>query len=453
MLFWIHGGFLQFGTANSLNPVALLSQTTFRAIIVAPAYRLNVFGFLASRELAAEASSSASSSTTSNSNFGFHDQRLALEWTATHISAFGGDPKQLTLAGHSAGAHSAFHQLSHDLYLPEPKRLIKRVLLLSNGAGMQPKTLQELQPQFDALLSHLSIPLHLSGTDKLARLRSLSPRTILQAAEQLDLHEFRACTDTSAFTSFVHKSLFTDIDSGAYAKRLLASGVQVVIGEVADEHFVYATWRPPKQNTLQAVRERLYADYHIGAVDALLDRVYCPDGRLPRSTAFGGAKDDKRCKDWKEVFGRVYADLQVHALERGWIESLARHGAGGNVRRFRIEWRAKCVGRAGVPQKWGVTHGTDVNGVWFFGNGVGGGLDEEERGVVKEFAGPVWEWICGRGWGGCEAWAGMCGEGVRALKPDGTKSVWKDTMWKDGLEVWDVGRRAVREEHKKEGKL
>lgn len=419
-----------------------------------PAYRLNLFGFLASRELVAESSSSTSSSsnTISNSNFGFHDQRLALEWTAKHISAFNGNPAQLTLPGHSAGAHSAFHQLSHDLYLPESQRLIHRVLLLSNGAGMQPKTIQELQPQFEALLTRLSIPLHLSNAEKLERLRSIPAKLLLEAAEHLDLHEFRACTDLSN-RSFVNKHLFSDIDSGVYAQRLLASGVEVIVGEVADEHFVYATWRSPKQNTLQAVRERLYADYHIGAVDTLLDRVYCPDGRLPDLQHFGGQRGTK-CKDWKEVFGRIYADLQVHALERGWIDSLVRHGAGERVRRYRIEWRAECVGRAGVPKEWGVTHGTDVSGIWYFGGGVGGGLKREEEDVVQGFAEPVWQWICGRGWGEREDWAGSSDVGVvRLLSKDGETGVWRDEMWQQGLRVWDVGRKAVREEHKKEAKL
>ncbi|KAF5552221.1 hypothetical protein FNAPI_7136 [Fusarium napiforme] len=57
--FYIHGGFLQVGTSNTEpeDLVSLLSESAFRAIMVLPSYRLNVFGFLASTELAAEASS------------------------------------------------------------------------------------------------------------------------------------------------------------------------------------------------------------------------------------------------------------------------------------------------------------------------------------------------------------------------------------------------------------
>lgn len=36
-------------------------------------------------------------------NYGFWDQRLALEWTYKNISYFGGDASNITVAGYSAG--------------------------------------------------------------------------------------------------------------------------------------------------------------------------------------------------------------------------------------------------------------------------------------------------------------------------------------------------------------
>lgn len=99
--FFIHGGFLQWGNANqpitALTP--LLSETDFKCMVVMPAYRVNVFGFVASRELEAEASKNGESV----GNMGFWDQRTALEWTAKHIDSFGGDANNITVGGYSAG--------------------------------------------------------------------------------------------------------------------------------------------------------------------------------------------------------------------------------------------------------------------------------------------------------------------------------------------------------------
>lgn len=328
---------------------------------------------------------------------------------------------------------------------------------------MQPKSLRECQVQFDALLTALGIPLSLSASEKLERLRAMPARDLVEAAASLDLHEFRACSGASdGDGSFVRSSLFADIDSGAFARQLREAGVQIIIGEVSDEHWVYAGWRPPKAETLQAVKERLYADYERAAVNAVVREVYCPgptsfvdrsgkeegkigSGQEPQLPTIQGVK----CQSWREAFGRIYADLQVHALSRGFIAALSRHGAPDLVRRYRIEWRASCVERAGVPKKFGVTHGTDMTSVWFFGNGVSGGLSADEKDVVRRFAGPLWEWMCGRGWGSEEAWGAKGVREARILKGDGTTGAWTDGMWDEGVRVRDVARKAVREERGK----
>lgn len=90
---------------------SLLGETAFEAIIVSPAYRLNLFGFLASRELQAEAEKSGEVA----GNMGFWDQRIALEWTARNIGYFGGDAKNITIGGYSAGMITTLHSVDNPL--------------------------------------------------------------------------------------------------------------------------------------------------------------------------------------------------------------------------------------------------------------------------------------------------------------------------------------------------
>lgn len=132
VFFFIHGGWLQHGTPNSVNPSQLLAETGCKAIIVTPAYRLNVLGFLASEELGGLGKEGI------DPNCGFRDQRLALEWTWRWISYFGGDPSQVTVGGYSAGMSSSSlsHQTTHPA-CPAP--------------SVQCPYLSALQPQTPAL--------------------------------------------------------------------------------------------------------------------------------------------------------------------------------------------------------------------------------------------------------------------------------------------------------------
>lgn len=91
---------MQFGSPNDFNMAGLLSETDFKAIVVMPAYRLNIFGFLYSAELEED----PTSGNETVGNYGFWDQRLALEWVRDSIHFFKGDSQSITVAGYSAGS-------------------------------------------------------------------------------------------------------------------------------------------------------------------------------------------------------------------------------------------------------------------------------------------------------------------------------------------------------------
>jgi para-nitrobenzyl esterase len=102
VLMWVHGGGFAEGSGSlpSFNGEALAAKGL---VVVTINYRLNVFGFLAHSELTAESVSGSSG------NYGLLDQMAALQWIQKNIAAFGGDPKQVTIAGQSAGSASVHY--------------------------------------------------------------------------------------------------------------------------------------------------------------------------------------------------------------------------------------------------------------------------------------------------------------------------------------------------------
>jgi carboxylesterase type B len=386
---------LQFGSPNGLDLRALLSESSTKCIVVAPAYRLNVLGFFASKDL------------TNDANLGFLDQRMALQWTYENISYFGGNASNITIGGYSAGSHSVFHQLAYDLGLPDEKAVVKRAMMLSNGPGMQPKSMDEAQGQADELLQALGIASHLSPADKLAKLRSLPARMIIEASSKIKLHQFRAVTDDI----FVRHSLLTELSNGVFAQRMKRRNM---IGECSEEHFVYGTWRPPKPG-YDAMLHRLEADYPNAACQVLMSH-YFPERKLP--TIY---------KSWQAAFGHIYADVQIHALCRGMVDALVQHGASHLIHRYRIEWRATCVDDE-LPRQFGVTHGSDM-ALWFWGS-----LTAAEKQIATDaFHTPLSTFLNGED----VDWGTKHGMQVRTLRCDGSVVVEEDTRLEEGLRLWN----------------
>ena len=60
----------------------MIGEANLNCVVVMPAYRVNLFGFLYSAELEEDAATVGET----DGNHGFWDQRLALEWTKENLS-------------------------------------------------------------------------------------------------------------------------------------------------------------------------------------------------------------------------------------------------------------------------------------------------------------------------------------------------------------------------------
>merc|ERR1719312_1822454 len=112
-------------------------------------------------------------------NMGLQDQILALQWIKHNIQYFGGDPKQITLVGESAGAIS-----SHAIQLsPQAHGLISGVILQSGTmliTKKDPETSNEKSLAI-SLAKNLNCPSINTDTAMLNCLQSVKAENILKA--------------------------------------------------------------------------------------------------------------------------------------------------------------------------------------------------------------------------------------------------------------------------------
>jgi para-nitrobenzyl esterase len=122
VIVWIHGGGFNSGAGSC--PIYDGENMAKKGIVfVTVNYRFGIFGFLAHPELSHESRGQASG------NYAFLDQIAALKWVQANISAFGGDPDRVTIAGQSAGASSVNILMAS----PLAKGLFQRVIAESGG--------------------------------------------------------------------------------------------------------------------------------------------------------------------------------------------------------------------------------------------------------------------------------------------------------------------------------
>ncbi|KIX04941.1 uncharacterized protein Z518_05812 [Rhinocladiella mackenziei CBS 650.93] len=417
--FHIHGGWLQIGNAmqqNDHNPFDLLADTTPR-IIVSPTYRLNLFGFLAGEDLASLGEDPAPS------NYGFWDQRCALEWTAKNISLFGGNASNITVGGLSAGANSTFFQLYYDSLLPPGKRLIRRIYLWSNAVAIQPNvtTSAVLTSQFNELCSILNIPSSATAKGKLASLRAVPAQDLISALSKMKMHTFRASTDSA----FIPPTFLSSLHTGSFTTRLAQNGTSVLLGEVSDEKELYKLVNPPSNHA--ALLTQLVNYYPKPVVDALLPLYKIP---APNSTDAAA---------WAEVFSQIVADAQVHASLRGLAHILLNPPAEKGVtslppsrlHRYRISWRAKALDKWYKPEV-GVCHSGDTP-IWW---ATGWGMDytDTDKAVATKFLEPFGRYLHGE-----SAWTNSEESRMRWLDQDGiVRDDVKDALWERGMQIWNA---------------
>ncbi|GKT47515.1 putative ethanolamine kinase [Colletotrichum spaethianum] len=332
---WIHGA--------GMDATELITTGGLNAIVVAIGYRLNIFGFLAGEALLNDSNGEA------GGNFGLWDQRIAAEWVRDNIAYFGGDPQNITLAGRSAGAYSAEAQMLYDFRKTgESSSLYRRIFMDSNAIPAQPKSLPEVQGQFNELCNHFKIDSGVSNGQKLETLRGKSVEELLEAIPHLKNHTFRPVTDDI----FIHSGMIEYLKSKQFADEFKKRGYKILIGEVRNEETLYSTYNPPTEPTLDALRLQI-SNYYAPDVTGRAIKEY----KLPESS---------NLEDWQKTFGSIISDGQVRAPSRALAKALVDNGV--NIRdvwRYHIGYRLSFIDEKVAPISFGVAHAMD-RPIWNF---------------------------------------------------------------------------------------
>jgi para-nitrobenzyl esterase len=188
VMFWIHGGSYAVGSSSEPRHNGDYLPTK-GVVLVTINYRLGVFGFLATGDLARESKGAAG-------NYGLMDMVAALEWVKANIKNFGGDADNVTIFGESAGSDSVC------------------ILMASPAArGLFQKAIGESRALFDDLFPTYSLEereredalwVAELGVKTLAELRALPAAKLLEAASAKGAVRFSPVADGKLFVEPLH---------------------------------------------------------------------------------------------------------------------------------------------------------------------------------------------------------------------------------------------------------
>lgn len=171
VMFWLHGGANEGGSGMSdLYTAGTLAD--HGVIVVTVNYRLGVFGFLAHPELTRESVHHTSG------NYGVMDQMLALKWVIANIRNFGGDARNITVFGQSAGAFD-----TGILMVSSTKGLFQKAIKESAPMDLKMISLKEAESAGEKFAAALEAP---KGAGQIAFLRRIPSGELIS---KLTAHE------------------------------------------------------------------------------------------------------------------------------------------------------------------------------------------------------------------------------------------------------------------------
>jgi para-nitrobenzyl esterase len=248
VMVWIHGGALVTGESNDYDPTKLVEDGV---TVVTINYRLGALGFLAAPALADANGQSG--------DYGLMDQQAALRWVQRNIASFGGDPRNVTIFGESAGGLSVLSQVAS----PAARGLFSKAIAESGSYNPTQTSLASAEAAGQAFAAKAGC-----SDQTAACLRSLPVSTIL------------ANEDTAGYTPNINsevlpQSLETAFATGKFNRVPIINGTNhdewrlfVALSELEGSPVTAANYQPMISSTLDvpaAAAAVIAAEYPLSA--------------------------------------------------------------------------------------------------------------------------------------------------------------------------------------------
>jgi len=279
VMVWIHGGSFMTGSGSqqSYDGARLVQRGV---VLVTINYRMGVFGYMAHPELSAESANHTSG------NYALLDQMAALRWVRENIAAFGGDARNVTVFGESAGASSIAYMMAS----PLANGLFDKAILESPGLLMAPEP--ELKRDYRGITNMEAVGLAVGP--HVAELRTLSADALMEQSFAASKKLFgpggtgrirlRAATPLDdpngvklAWTPFADGYVIPEQLAKLYADGR-AMRIPVMAGTNANEGNLFLThYRPANAEALDAWIEEAFAP----CGKAVLAQYAPPSGAMP----------------------------------------------------------------------------------------------------------------------------------------------------------------------------
>jgi len=362
VMVWIYGGGFVGGSSSSPQTSGHVFAKQ-GVVLVAMNYRIGRFGFFAFPALSRERPNE------NKGNYPYMDQIAALQWVQQNIATFGGNPKNVTIFGFSAGGVSV-HSL---LASPQARGLFHKAIVESGGSRDSVLTARPLRedgvdPNYPVSAETIGVTfaksMGIEGTDTAAleKLRALSAEQVLRGAPPQPGAATGPPVET---TPILDGKLITETAETAYKARRQPR-VPLMLGSNSAD--------TAGHRVRSRTREEFFARF--GQWSAEAKAAYDPDGTADIATMVSRANDD---------FGQAEP-------ARFAANAFAANGSPVYLYRFSyVQTSMREMARGGAP------HGGEIGFVFGTLGGGRGGPSTAEDLAVSRMAQSYWVKLCENG--------------------------------------------------------